>query len=173
METFIKHLEKTGYFEVPASTQYHGNYRFGLLNHSLSVTNLMLEIRPIIEKFFGLTILEESCIIAGLFHDVGKTSYYGEFYYKKTDSNKKPYAINEKLPGIAHEVISLHIVGKFLELTYEESFAILNHASIYSGYANILKGKELPLQQLLHYCDMQESRFGNEQDRIAVPKIKF
>jgi 23S rRNA maturation-related 3'-5' exoribonuclease YhaM len=179
-EVLIGHLHTNGYFKSACSSQYHGANVGGLLDHSVNVTKLMLELRPVVNQNLKIDIQEESCIIVGLLHDCGKAGYFGEHYYIPNElksgkaSEAKPYKVNENLPAISHEAMSLHIVSKYLPLTYDEVYAILYHNGIYTPAGSVTKGKERPLQQLLHFADMQESHFGNGRvNDVTVPVGMF
>jgi hypothetical protein len=74
MPELLQYLEETDFFVAPASSKYHGSHPKGLLLHSLSVTDLMKELKILL----GLEISDESVLICGLFHDVCKIFFYVE-----------------------------------------------------------------------------------------------
>ena len=37
-------LEEWGFFDAPASTKYHGNYKGGLFDHSFAVTEALVDL---------------------------------------------------------------------------------------------------------------------------------
>jgi 23S rRNA maturation-related 3'-5' exoribonuclease YhaM len=79
MENVIERLEKLGFFKAPASTKFHLNYEGGLLEHSMNVCDLALELRDLMfKKKDGLrdALPKESVIIAALLHDVCKADIY-------------------------------------------------------------------------------------------------
>ena len=41
MDKLIKFLEESDFFEAPASTRYHGNWKGGLLEHSMKVYEML------------------------------------------------------------------------------------------------------------------------------------
>ena len=43
IEKLLSYLEKSDFFEAPASTKFHGNYKGALCVHSLGVAALLLE----------------------------------------------------------------------------------------------------------------------------------
>ena len=45
MEKVIEKLEELGFFKAPASTKFHLNYEGGLLEHSMNVCEMALELR--------------------------------------------------------------------------------------------------------------------------------
>jgi 23S rRNA maturation-related 3'-5' exoribonuclease YhaM len=157
----INHLEANGFFTAPCSSQYHGCYAGGLMEHSINVTKTMLKLRGIIAP----QITEESCIIAGMFHDVGKAGYFGKQNYVPNIlkggkiSEAKPFTSNGDRLNIPHQEASLHIVGKFIPLTEDEAFALLFHNGLYTPDGKAILGNETPLMLLLHFSDMWASRF--------------
>ena len=62
------HTETT-WLTSPASTKYHLNNEGGLLQHSVGVAETLLRIKATLAP----KISDESCVIAGLFHDVAKS----------------------------------------------------------------------------------------------------
>ena len=79
MENVIERLEEQGFFKAPASTKFHLNYEGGLLEHSMNVCDMALELREVmIRKKEGMRDLlpKESVIIAALLHDVCKADIY-------------------------------------------------------------------------------------------------
>jgi 23S rRNA maturation-related 3'-5' exoribonuclease YhaM len=129
----------------------------------------MLQLRDVIAP----EITTESCIIVGMFHDIGKAAYYGKQEYVPNIlkggkvSEAKPFASNSDRLNIPHQVASLHIISKFIPLTEEESFAILFHNGLYTPDGKAIQGNETPLMLLLHFADMWASRFV-EGDYKAV-----
>ena len=79
MENVIDRLEELGFFKAPASTKFHLNYEGGLLEHSMNVYDIALELRVLmLKKKDGLddALSKESVIIAALLHDVCKADVY-------------------------------------------------------------------------------------------------
>lgn len=72
VEKIISFLEKTDFFEAPASTKYHDNYKGGLCAHSLKV----YEIFEILHQAFKLDININSIILTSLLHDICKINCY-------------------------------------------------------------------------------------------------
>lgn len=95
---------------------------------------------------------------------LGKASYYNKANYVPNilksgeQSKSKPYETNKELLNIPHEISSIHILSKFIQLTEEETFAILYHNGLYTSVGYGLKGNERPLQMILHFADMWASR---------------
>jgi 23S rRNA maturation-related 3'-5' exoribonuclease YhaM len=165
IENLIQHMEEIGFFTAPCSTQYHLCKEGGLAEHSLNVFNFLWEAystNSMIGKEASLSEIK----IAALLHDIGKATYRGKPNYipnilKSTGkkSEAKPYESNKDRLYIPHEIVSLQIISKYIELTEEEEFAILYHNGMYVPSGRDINGKERPLQTLLHMADLWVSRF--------------
>ena len=164
VKNLINALESLGYYNAPASTQFHLNEVGGLAEHSLNVCKTALEMNKILIKQ-GIEIPKDQIIIASLLHDLGKGKYYELEEYipnvlkNQTVSPKKPWKINKGRPPIPHAIASLHIASEYIKLTPEESTAILYHDSIYVYSGMDIKNKEQPLQTLIHHADFWNARF--------------
>lgn len=175
-DNLLEYLEENLYFTAPCSSQYHGSKEGGLLDHSVNVADLMLDMSGMLNCFSE--DMSESIVIVGLFHDLGKSGYYGKQNYVENilkngkKSDVKPYEINKELLSIPHEVSSIHILSKFIQLTEEETFSILYHNGLYTGVVRELKGNERPMQMILHFADMWASRV-NEVEAIEVKNMLF
>ena len=83
MDTAIGNLERLGFFEAPASTRFHLSHAGGLVQHSLNVCDLALDIRnSILARLPELKgrLPEESVVLASLLHDACKAEIYREGY---------------------------------------------------------------------------------------------
>ena len=153
--------EESGYLTAPSSSAYRGAHEGGNLKHSVLVTETMLDLRQILAP----EIPFDSCVICGLFHDLGKAHYYGKPNYVPnvlkggTVSESKPYNTNPDRLPIPHQVASLQILSRYIELTEEETYAILYHNGLYTPDGRAMAGKETKLLLLLHWADMYASRF--------------
>lgn len=167
MENLIKHMEDNLFFLAPCSSQYHLCKEGGLAEHSLNVYETMLRLDTSLTPCKGIegyVINLNSLIIVSLLHDLGKMGQYGKANYienilksgKRSDS--KPFETNKSLLPVPHEIRSIHIASQFIELTEEESFAVLYHNSLYGDLKYQINGKERPLQMLLHFSDLWVSR---------------
>jgi putative nucleotidyltransferase with HDIG domain len=162
MEDLIFHLDEIGFFTQPASTGAgkHSTKEGGLAEHSMNVCNLAIDLNSLM----GFHIDTKSIIIVALLHDVGKAGQFGKAGYVENilssgkRSDKKPYEVNKELLPVEHEIRSVQIISKYIELTEEESFAILYHNGMYGALKYQLQGNETPLQMLIHFADMWSSR---------------
>ncbi len=82
-------LKGSGFFNAPASTNFHGNYEGGLADHSLNVYTAAMRLRstalslnPSLEEYLP----EDSVAIATLLHDICKADVYKEATKKRQNS---------------------------------------------------------------------------------------
>ena len=136
MENVIERLEEQGFFKAPASTKFHLNYEGGLLEHSMNVCDMALELREVmIRKKEGLRDLlpKESVIIAALFHDVCKA----DIYKPAVKRQKNEHGVWCDVPGydvdysnfpVGHgEKSVIWLLQNGLKLTADEIMAIRWH----------------------------------------------
>lgn len=161
-------MELYGFYAAPCSTQHHLCNAGGLAEHSLNVYEVASKIQMLFPQYFNIS--NDSIIICALLHDIGKVGQFGkplyvENYLSKTDkdgkpvrSTAKPYLTNAELLNVPHEIRSLSIIDRHIDLTEEEQFAILYHNGMYGDLKYQLNGKETPLYLLIHTADMIASR---------------
>ncbi len=171
-KTLITYLEQLGYFETPASHKYHLPFPGGLLIHHVNVTLVLLHMKPVLYP----SITDESCVIVGLTHDVGKLGTSGRPYYALKPSDEGMYAKKEDpkpdspvYMGVA--IRSLAIVSSKVDLSTWESQAIVYHDGQYIEDNRPAKLKETPLTLLLHHADMWAA-FQVEQ-KYPIPDEPF
>ena len=161
VDKLVNFLEnETEWLTAPASTKFHLSKEAGLLEHSVGVTEMLLEIA----KTLAPEIEIESLIIAGLFHDVGKVGYEDVPYYQTNPHynsykhpNRVPYTINKNIIAMSHASRSLYHVMKFINLEPDEAQAILYHDGPYiDGYRDVAMREE-PLTLLLHFADLWQA----------------
>lgn len=107
----INELYETGFFKSPASIKYHGNYRCGLVEHSIGVFYYMLKfyreeknLREIYSMF--------DIMITALCHDLCKIGLYFELEFKydentippdvKLDKDQPKFIKNYKRRSLGH-----------------------------------------------------------------------
>ena len=172
-------MDENGFYQMPCSGGNHLAKEGGLAEHSLNVFGLMHSIRN--EGVLGnnFDMPTNSIVICGLLHDLGKCGDYGKPGYvpnmlkgratkanptpEPYQSDKKPFKVNDELFPVDHEVRSVKIASKFIELTEEEELAILWHNGLYGNFRYQIQGKETPLYMLLHFSDMWASRVIEEE----------
>jgi len=163
IESLINHMDEGGFFNAACSSQYHLCKSGGLAEHSLNVYTTMNNMAVSLEVYDTIKFQDE-LILTSLLHDLGKMGQFGKQLYVENYlasgelSSKKPYTTNKLLLSVPHEIRSIQIASQFIELTEEESFAILYHNGMYGDLKYQLQGKETPLQMLLHFADMWCSR---------------
>lgn len=165
-------LQNTDFFTAPASTKYHCACENGLVMHSVSVFNTMME-----KHFEEGVDTVESFAIAALLHDVCKA----EFYKVSTRNvkneltgqwEKQPYySIEDKFP-FGHGEKSVFLIERFMKLRLDEAMAIRWHMGNFddsSGYTVSQAYEKYPLAVKLHLADM-ESTYLREKGTSAVNK---
>ncbi|MDE7426050.1 MAG: HD domain-containing protein [Lachnospiraceae bacterium] len=176
IEKLIEHMDENGFFTAPCSGSFHLAYEGGLAEHSLNVCEMAFRLFETFKQD-GIEekgVTEESVIIAAILHDLGKMGQFGKSNYvpnmlkgratkanpnpEPYQSEKKPFITNPELLYVDHEIRSIQIASQFIELTEEESFAILNHNGMYSNLRYTYSGKERPLNLIIHWADMWAAR---------------
>lgn len=153
---FLALLEsETTWLTSPASTRFHMAEERGLLNHSVGVAETLLRFR----EFLAPTISEESCVIVGLLHDVGKLGMPGKPLYLPNENEWMVknrgirYKINPEVVDMGLAVRSLYLVTKYIPLSDAEAQAIAYHDGQYIDDNKIVAHKEEPLTLLVHWAD--------------------
>ena len=155
-DMFVKMLEtRTSWLTSPASTRFHLNEEGGLLKHSVAVAESLLKFRDLLAP----QISDESCVIVGLFHDVGKVGMPGKPLYVKNDNEWQvknrniTYKTNPELVRMSLAARSLYLVSKYIPLSDAEAQAILYHDGQYIEDNRCVAHKEEPLTLLAHWAD--------------------
>jgi len=168
-DNFIHFLEKeTTWLTSPASTRFHLCEEGGLLKHSVGVAETLLKFR----EFLAPGISEESCVIVGLFHDVGKVGMPGKPFYIPNDNEwmvKKrgiKFKVNPEVVSMGLAVRSLYLVAKRLALTDAEAQAIAYHDGQYIADNKIIAHDEEPLTLLVHWADYWTAHIYEEGRKI-------
>lgn len=179
MQELIDYLEnKTDFKFAPASTKYHGSFKGGLCEHSLAVCEVIMRLHNTYVELFGESINHDSLIITSLLHDISKVNSYEETYQNKKvysedgskfdDNGKfdwvsvkgyKMKDLEDRFVFVNHESTSEFIVRQFIDLTIEESVAIMTHHNgmghdsipLDATSPNLSKS---PLSLLLHEADL-------------------
>ena len=151
-EALRNYLDNMGFFEVPASTKYHGNYRGGLFDHSLAVTKNLL----LLTERLGLKWeRERSPYLVGMLHDICKCDQY----VKQADGS---YTYQNDLPLCGHGDKSVILALQVEMLTMEEIMCIRWHMGAYDDskvWNNLGAAIETyPNVLYTHTADMMASR---------------
>lgn len=127
----ISYLTDTGYFTAPSSYKYHGNWVGGNFEHSLKVTELLLEFTKTEDLKWDR---EESPYIIGMFHDLCKSD---QKTFKEEDGQIK--IIAAKLKDKRHGERSIEMIEhNIISLTDQEKQCIYYHMGEYGGKGSYL-----------------------------------
>ena len=110
-------LMDNGFFTAPASTKHHGAYEGGLFDHSLAVTEILIDLT---NKNNLIWSRPESPFIVGMFHDLCKI----DNYLQKEDGHYE-YNTDTLLKG--HGDKSIMLLSTLIQLTLEEVMCIRYH----------------------------------------------
>lgn len=163
IESLLQWLDTdTDFYTAPASTQFHGAFEGGLLNHSLAVYKYLNNFTKALPG-----CREESLILMGLLHDICKVN----FFVKSVKNVKIPgerrweekeiYIIDDSLP-MGHGEKSVYLAMKHIALTDEEALAIRWHMGGYDDAARAYAGgraqsgafEKYPAAAALNIADM-------------------
>lgn len=164
IEDLLHYMFMNGFYTAPCSSQHHLCKEGGLLEHSLNVINCMNSLASELLTVEEYSSLKDSIIIMAALHDLGKMGQFGKPHYipnhlkSELISATKPYKTNKDLLNVPHEVRSIQIASQFINLTEEESWAILMHNGLYGDFKYQIQGNETKLYMLLNWADMWTSR---------------
>lgn len=155
-DKFIEWLKKTDFFKAPASSNHHGDYPGGLLEHSLNVYD---EFKRLCAAYPEFPVSEETAVIITLFHDLCKVNFY--VTEKRNRKNAADdweqydfYTIKEKFCYGGHGSKSVFLLQNFIQLTPEEAVAINCHMGAWDGNNDVGNAYEqFPIAFLLHVAD--------------------
>ena len=156
LDDLLSWLERSDFFEAPASTKYHGSHPGGLLQHSLNVYS---QLKRLLAAYPEVSCSEETAAIASLFHDLCKVNMYvSEKRNRKNEQGQweqyDAYTIKEKFCFGSHGSKSVFLVQQFIKLTPEEVVAINCHMGAFGGDQHVGNSfEQYPLAWLLHVAD--------------------
>jgi hypothetical protein len=163
---------ETDFFQCPASSNNHGNYKYGLLEHNLTVYENLVAI----VLLFKLDIKPDTLIITGLLHDLCKANFYKpdtrNVKNEQDQWEKVPYySIDDETP-LGHGEKSALILQQYVKLTMEEIMAIRWHMAGYDDAAkNYSSGLSLnnamnkyPIIAALHMSDLAAVNFKKKNE---------
>ena len=163
-------LLRTDFFTAPASTRYHCACEGGLVTHSVSVFNTLVE-----KHFDEETDSMESFAICALLHDLCKAQFYKTSTRNvKNDETgqweKVPYySIEDSFP-YGHGEKSVFLIERFMRLKLDEAMAIRWHMGGFddaNGYYISNAYDKYPLAVKLHLADL-ESTYLREKGTSTV-----
>ncbi|MCQ4021670.1 MULTISPECIES: hydrolase [unclassified Ruminococcus] len=166
----LEWLCKTDFFTAPASTKFHCACPKGLVMHSLSVYDVLVE-----KHFDEETDSLESFTICALLHDLCKAQYYKvstrNVKNEETGNWEKVpfYAVDDYFP-YGHGEKSVFLIERFMKLRIEEAMAIRWHMGGFEdngGFTIGLAYQKYPLAVKLHLADL-ESTYLREKNTSVV-----
>ena len=179
---FIDFLEnRTAWLTAPAGTEGTLACEKGLLIRSVGVTKQLLRIKDTLMPQLD----EESAIIIGLFHDVGKVGVEGKPYYlveehigssgsalglsfssrissSASSSSSQTFSINPKLVKMNIGVRSLYLVSQYMLLSDDEAQAIS-----YAAEPELIGGNTCPYTLVLETAIKMQKNIYENQDTIS------
>ena len=168
----LEWIGKTDFFTAPASTKFHCACENGLVMHSVSVFNTLME-----KHFDETTDNIESFAICALLHDLCKAQFYkvSTRNVKNEETGqweKVPYyAVEDSFP-YGHGEKSVFLIERFMRLKIEEAMAIRWHMGGFDesgGFALAQAYEKYSLAVKLHLADL-ESTYLKEKGTSAVHK---
>ena len=156
----LEWIRKTDFFDAPASTKFHCACEHGLVMHSVSVFNTLME-----KHFDEETDSLESFAICALLHDLCKAQFYKVSTRNvKNDETgqweKVPYYTVEDSFPYGHGEKSVFLIERFMRLKLEEAMAIRWHMGGFdesAGFAISQAYNRYPLAVKLHLADLEST----------------
>lgn len=154
-------LRTTDFYNAPASTVYHESYPSGLLIHTLTVYNKMVQLLAL-PAFKGVS--KSGATLAVLTHDWCKIGLY-EAYQKNVKNEQTgqweqqtAYRTNAKGIPLGHGVSSMFLASKFFKLTPDMALAIrwhMSHWNVADNEVNDLQraNETCPMVHLIQFAD--------------------
>jgi len=140
----------------PASIRYHHNYTGGLLDHTLEVLEISLEIADLIEKR-GFSIDREALIISAICHDFGK---FEEYTWDKRQKRWTHAFQRNRMDHALFPILDFMDKMKY-PFPRKAALIILSHAGGWSGTSVFPDFIE---SAILHAADLISSRLGEEYE---------
>lgn len=119
-----------GYEQAPASKSHHLNYPGGLIEHSLNVTQNILQLS---ESLCYKWPRKESPYLVGMMHDIVKCKCYAESFVGGFDY------VNPGWPGHGEASVMIATVELGIKLEREEAVAIRHHMGLWGLEGAALK----------------------------------
>lgn len=167
-------LKKTDFFTAPASTKYHCACEHGLVMHSVSVFETMLQ-------YFEEGESMESYAICGLLHDVCKSQFYKVSLknVKNQETGRweqqEYYLVEDQFP-YGHGEKSVFLIERFLRLKPSEAVAIRWHmggfdeAARGGSYAISHAYEKYPLAVKLHLADLHSTYLKEKETSVVLKR---
>lgn len=165
--------EETTWLSAPASTRFHLSISSGLLAHSVNVAETMLKLRETLAP----EVSEESCVIVGLFHDLGKVGMPGKPYYLPNPSQWHVrnrgirYIVNKDLIHLDVPTRSLFLLAQHIPLSDKEAQAIRYHDGQHIPENQSVAHRETQLTLLLQYADNWSGEVLEDESQIGETSV--
>ena len=148
----LDYLIGADYFTAPSSFKYHGNWVGGNFDHSMKVTELLLEYT---ENEHLKWDREESPYIIGLFHDMCKSD---QRRFKFNDGEM--VIVSGNSPDRRHSEKSIELIERnIISMTVEEKLCIYYHMGEYGGddEYQVLMAKLMEKNRNIKYTQMADT----------------
>jgi len=158
-DKFIEMLEsETSWLTCPEGIRSEDG---GLFRHSVGVAMRMLSSRYELAP----AISEESCVITGLFHDIGKVGMPGVTLYLPNDNEREVengiiYRLNTDVVPMDLALRGLYLASRYLPLSGAEAQAIAYDDRQYSDR------NEEPLAHLMNWADHRTVHIYEEGRKV-------
>lgn len=164
-------MSKTDFFSTPASTKYHCACPQGLVMHSVSVFNVMME-----KHFDEENDSVESFAITALLHDLCKANFYKSSTRNVKNEEtgkweKVPYYVVEDAFPYGHGEKSVFLIERFMRLKIDEAMAIRWHMGGFDESANYSMSQayeKFPLAVKLHLSDLESTYLREKHTSIIT-----
>jgi len=136
VDELLAWLDKTDFYQAPASTKFHLDVYGGLCQHSLNVLDITRKFNKVLE----LDIEDEPIIVVSLLHDLCKINYYivkqvwDKEYKDQTNKWRQTdeWSVEEKMP-LGHGEKSAILAYHYLDMNADEIAAIRWHLGAFEG----------------------------------------
>ena len=148
----LDYLKEAHYFTAPSAFKHHGNWVGGNFDHSMKVTEFLLEYT---ENEHLKWEREEAPYIIGLFHDMCKSDQR-TFALKKGEIVIVP----GNSPDRRHSEKSIELIERnIIRMTVEEKLCIYYHMGEYGGDADyqVLMAKMIEKNPNIKYTQMADT----------------
>ncbi|HOW28207.1 MAG TPA: HD domain-containing protein [Elusimicrobiota bacterium] len=172
-ERFFRFIEEeTAWLTSPASTRFHNNVTYGLIAHSVGVAETALQVKALLAP----QIPDESIVLCGLLHDLGKVGLPGKPFYIPNDNawmvrnRNQAFVVNPELVAMDSAVRSLYLVARGgLPLSESEGQSIVAHDGAYVIQNRDYAHSETPLLLLISFADGWYAAVHEDKRPIVLP----
>lgn len=176
----IDWLDETDFWTAPASSKFHGNFKYGLSFHTLTVIHqALLFSKTLLTNFLEspqqqkFNITAEDIFISALAHDFCKTFFYGIEYRNTKDINgnwiKQPfYKTKSENRNLGHGNESVLMLLQIMP-SYVNNRPVIEAISRHMGFSDLSESESYnyslflqnPLVVLLQLADQTAAQWFN------------